>query len=239
MADSTTTHTRMTRARGPGINHLESETIMPEHRFFAAIWDRMIAGSEKGGLADMRADLLRDASGRTLELGAGTGHNLPHYTDAVVELVLTEPDRFMAARLRDHLAAEPPAPASVKLVDAGAEQLPFEDASFDTVVATLVLCSVEDPERAAAEARRVLRPDGELLYLEHVRSPDSERLARWQDRLERPWGWIAGGCHPNRSTDEMLSAAGFEIGRLKPDIFPKSGMTPWVRPLIVGSARPT
>src|SRR5665809_159996 len=103
-------------ARGHGINHLESETIMPEHRFFAAIWDRMIAGSEKGGLADMRADLLRDASGRTLELGAGTGHNLPHYTDAVVELVLTEPDRFMAARLRDHLAAEPPAPASVKPV---------------------------------------------------------------------------------------------------------------------------
>jgi ubiquinone/menaquinone biosynthesis C-methylase UbiE len=212
---------------------------MANHPIFAAIYDKLIAGSEKRGLAEMRADLLRDASGRTLDLGAGTGHNLPHYPGSVTELVLAEPDRFMAARLRKHLAAEPPAPAAVEVVDAPAERLPFEDGSFDTVVATLVLCTVEDPERAAAETRRVLRPDGRLLYLEHVRSPDNPRLERWQDRVERPWGWFAGGCHPNRRTDDLLPAAGFEVERLDRGTLPDSRWTPWVSPLIRGAARPT
>jgi ubiquinone/menaquinone biosynthesis C-methylase UbiE len=211
---------------------------LPEHRIFAAIYDRLLAGAEKGGLREMRAELIREARGRTLELGAGTGHNLDHYPVAVRELVLTEPDRFMAARLRRHLAAQPPATPNVEVVEAPAERLPFDDSSFDTVVATLVFCTVEDPERAMAEARRVLRPEGRLLYLEHVRSADSPRLARWQDRVERPWGWFAGGCHPNRPTDETLPTAGFEVERLNRGTFPKSGMTPWVRPLISGSARP-
>jgi SAM-dependent methyltransferase len=211
--------------------------FLAEHRIFAAIYDRLLADSEKGGLREMRAQLLRDATGRTLELGAGTGHNLPHYGTSVTELVLTEPDRFMASRLRKHLAAEPPEPTSVQVIDAPAEHLPFEDGSFDTLVATLVLCTVEDPAHAVAEARRVLRPGGTLLYLEHVRSPDSERLARWQDRVERPWGWFAGGCHPNRATGDMLPAAGFEVDRVKRDSFPKAGWAPWVRPLIIGSAR--
>jgi ubiquinone/menaquinone biosynthesis C-methylase UbiE len=211
---------------------------MADHRIFAAIYDRLLAASEEGGLRGMRADLLREARGRTLELGAGTGHNLPHYREAVSELVVTEPDRFMAARLRRHLAAEPPAASTVQVIEAPAEELPFEERSFDTVVATLVFCTVDDPERAAAEARRVLRPQGKLLYLEHVRSPDSERLARWQDRLERPWGWISGGCHPNRPTERTLPGAGFEIDRLERDSLPESKLTPWVRPLITGSARP-
>jgi ubiquinone/menaquinone biosynthesis C-methylase UbiE len=209
-----------------------------DHRIFAAIYDRLLAGSEEGGLREMRAELLREAHGRTLELGAGTGHNLPHYQASVSELVLTEPDRFMAARLRKHLAAEAPTPSTTEVIESPAEALPFEDRSFDTVVATLVFCTVDDPERVAAEARRVLRPEGKLLYLEHVRSPDSERLARWQDRLERPWGWIGAGCHPNRPTDRTLPAAGFEIERLERDSFPESKLTPWVRPLITGSARP-
>jgi ubiquinone/menaquinone biosynthesis C-methylase UbiE len=209
---------------------------MPEHRLFAAIYDRMLAGTEKGGLREMRAELLSDAKGRTLELGAGTGLNVAHYTEGVSELVLTEPDRFMAARLRKRIAAQPPAPAAVEVIETGAEELPFDEASFDTVVATLVFCTVEDPQRAAGEARRVLRPDGRLLYLEHVRSPDNERLARWQDRLERPWGWLGAGCHPNRSTGETLSAAGWETERLERGRMPKA--PPWVRPLISGSARP-
>jgi ubiquinone/menaquinone biosynthesis C-methylase UbiE len=211
---------------------------MPEHRFFAAIYDRLLASSEEGGLRQIRADLLREAKGRTLELGAGTGHNLPHYTDLVTELALSEPDPFMAVRLRRHLATEPPAPAVTEVVEAPAEKLPFENGSFDTVVCTLVLCTVGDPERALAETRRVLRPEGTLLYIEHVRSPDSERLWRWQDRLERPWGWIAGGCHPNRPTDRTLPAAGFELEHLSRGEFPESAWLPWVRPLIVGSARP-
>jgi ubiquinone/menaquinone biosynthesis C-methylase UbiE len=206
---------------------------------FAAVYDRMLASAEKGGLRRMRSELVREATGRTLELGAGTGHNLDHYPASVTELVLTEPDRFMAARLRRHLAEAPPAPASVEVVDTAAEQLPFDDGSFDTVVSTLLLCTVSDPERAASEARRVLRPDGALLYLEHVRSPDGAGLAWWQDRVERPWGWFAGGCHPNRPTYETLPAAGLEVKSLDWHTFPKSGMTPWMRPLISGSARPS
>jgi ubiquinone/menaquinone biosynthesis C-methylase UbiE len=209
---------------------------MADHRIFAAIYDRLLAGTEKGGLREMRAELLRGAEGRTLELGAGTGHNLSHYGDSVTELVLTEPDRFMAGRLRKRLAAEESAPARVEVVDARAEELPFEDASFDTVVSTLVLCTVDDPSRAMAEAARVLRPNGRLLYLEHVRSPDSERLTRWQDRLERPWGWCSGGCHPNRPTGETLRSAGLEVERMDRESMPKA--PPLVRPMISGAARP-
>jgi ubiquinone/menaquinone biosynthesis C-methylase UbiE len=203
------------------------------HRFFAAIYDRILAGTEKAGLREMRAELVSQASGRTLELGAGTGLNLAHYPDAVTDLVLTEPDPYMARKLRARLEAEPPATPSVEVAEAPAEELPFEEASFDTVVTTLVLCSVEDPERAVAELKRVLRPDGRLLYLEHVRSED-ERVERWQDRLERPWGWFSAGCHPNRPTAQTLAAGGFDAepegGRL-----PKA--PPIVRPMIRGAAR--
>jgi ubiquinone/menaquinone biosynthesis C-methylase UbiE len=209
---------------------------MGDHRIFAAIYDRLLAGTEEAGLQEMREELLREAEGRTLELGAGTGLNLPHYTASVTELVLTEPDRFMVARLRRRLAAEPPAPNAVEVVEAGAERLPFEDASFDTVVSTLVFCSVDDPGEAMSEVARVLRPQGRLLYLEHVRSPDSERLARWQDRLERPWGWFAGGCHPNRPTGETLRSTGLEVERQDQAQMPKA--PPLARPLIRGSARP-
>jgi SAM-dependent methyltransferase len=206
----------------------------PEHPFFAAIYDRSLASIERRGLREMRAELVRQASGRTLELGAGTGHNLPHYTDAVTELVLTEPDPHMARRLREHLEREPPAPHSVEVVETSAEDLPFDDGSFDTVVATLVFCTVPDPARAAAEARRVLVEGGELLFIEHVRS-QRRGLARWQDRLERPWGWVAGGCHPNRATDDTLASAGFWIDRVERRKL--KGAPPIMWPAIVGIAR--
>jgi ubiquinone/menaquinone biosynthesis C-methylase UbiE len=194
----------------------------------------MAAVGERAGMADIRADLLRQAAGRTLEIGAGTGLNLAHYTDAVTELVVTEPDPFMATRLRDRLAAEPPKPADARVVEAPAEQLPFEDGSFDTVVSTLVLCSVNAPDRAVAEIVRVLNPAGRLLCVEHVRSPDNRRLAAWQDRLERPWGWMSGGCHPNRDTLAALAAAGLETGGLVRDGLPK--VPPLVKPLVRGAA---
>jgi ubiquinone/menaquinone biosynthesis C-methylase UbiE len=185
-------------------------------------------------MADMRAELLREASGRTLEIGAGTGLNLPHYTEAVTELVVTEPDPFMAGRLRKRLAADPPSPAAVRVVEAPAEELPFENESFDTVVSTLVLCSVQAPHRAVAEIVRVLDPAGRLLCVEHVRSPDSPQLVRWQDRLERPWGWVTGGCHPNRDTVAELEAAGLQTEGLVRDGLPKA--PPIVRPLVRGLA---
>ena len=210
---------------------------MTGHPLFAALYDRLLASAEEGGLQEMRATLLADATGRTLELGAGTGHNLPHYAASVTELVLTEPDPHMASRLRKHVAVEPPAPVDVRVLDAPAEDLPFDDGSFDTVVSTLLLCTVEDPCRAVAEARRVLRPGGSLLYLEHVRDPDGARLARWQDRLARPWGWIAGGCHPNRPTAETLAVGGLELESLHRENFPNTAWTPWMTPMIRGTAR--
>lgn len=209
---------------------------MREHRIFASVYDLMLRGTERGGLRDMRAELLSEARGRTLELGAGTGLNLAHYTGAVTELVLTEPDPHMARRLRRRLQDEPPAPARVEVVEAPAERLPFEDGSFDSVVSTLVLCSVETPATATGEIVRVLKPDGRLLYLEHVRA-DDDGLARWQDRLERPWGWLGAGCHPNRDTVAQLQAAGLETESLVRDRMPKA--PPIVRPVVRGRARPS
>ena len=207
---------------------------MRGHRIFAALYDRMLRGTEDAGLRGMRAELLAGARGRTLELGAGTGLNLAHYTDAVTELVLTEPDPHMARRLRTRLDDESPAPGRVEVIEAAAERLPFEDQSFDTVVSTLVLCSVESPGGAAAEITRVLKPDGRLLYLEHVRSGDPA-LARWQDRLERPWGWLGAGCHPNRDTVAQLEATGLVAEPVERDRLPKA--PPIVRPLVRGEAR--
>ena len=122
------------------------------------------------------------------------------------------------------------------MVEAPAERLPFEDGSFDSVVSTLVLCSVETPATATGEIVRVLKPDGRLLYLEHVRA-DDDGLARWQDRLERPWGWLGAGCHPNRDTVAQLEAAGFETESLVRDRMPKA--PPIVRPMVRGRARPS
>jgi ubiquinone/menaquinone biosynthesis C-methylase UbiE len=206
------------------------------HRIFAALYDRLLSGTERAGLQDMRAELLAGARGRTLELGAGTGLNLAHYTDAVTELVLTEPDPHMARRLRKRLEEEPPAPGRVEVIEAQAERLPFEDQSFNTVVSTLVLCSVESPGGAAAEIARVLKSDGRLLYLEHVRSGDPA-VARWQDRLERPWGWLGAGCHPNRDTLAQLEATGLLAEPVERDQMPKA--PPIVRPLVRGEARRT
>jgi ubiquinone/menaquinone biosynthesis C-methylase UbiE len=206
------------------------------HRIFAGLYDWMLSGTERAGLRNMRAELLAEARGRTLELGAGTGLNLAHYTDAVTELVLTEPDPYMARRLRNRLDHEPPAPDRVEVVETHAERLPFEDGSFDSVVSTLVLCSVATPAAATGEIVRVLKPDGRLLYLEHVRSPDSG-LARWQDRLERPWGWLGAGCHPNRDTVAELEAVGLETDSLVHDRMPKA--PPIVRPVVRGIARPS
>jgi ubiquinone/menaquinone biosynthesis C-methylase UbiE len=207
---------------------------MSEHPIFARFYDRMTAATERAGLGEMRHELIASASGRVLELGAGTGHNLEHYTDAVTELVMTEPDPHMARRLRERLAEDRGAAGNVSVVEASAEDLPFDDGTFDVVVATLVLCTVEDQARALAEARRVLVEGGRLLYIEHVRSM-RPGLGRWQDRLERPWGFLAAGCHPNRPTEQALADAGFWIDSLERDKLPKA--PPIVRPVIRGVAR--
>jgi SAM-dependent methyltransferase len=211
----------------------EDHGRVPDHPLFARFYDRLTARTERAGLGEMRRELLSSASGRVLELGAGTGHNLEHYTDAVTELVLAEPDPNMATLLRERLERDGTAAGNPSVIEATAEDLPFDDGTFDVVVATLVLCTVENPVRAVAEARRVLVEGGRFLYLEHVRSA-RPGLARWQDWLERPWGWVSGGCHPNRATDQLLASAGFWIDSLERDKLPKA--PPLVRPVIRGVA---
>jgi ubiquinone/menaquinone biosynthesis C-methylase UbiE len=211
----------------------EDHSRVPDHPLFARFYDRLTARTERAGLGEMRRELLSSASGRVLELGAGTGHNLEHYTDAVTELVLAEPDPNMAKLLRERLEHDGTPAGNPSVIEAPAEDLPFDDGTFDVVVATLVLCTVENPVRAVAEARRVLVEGGRFLYLEHVRSA-RPGLARWQDWLERPWGWVSGGCHPNRATDQLLASAGFWIDSLERDKLPKA--PPLVRPVIRGVA---
>lgn len=199
-------------------------------RAYAALYDHVTAASERAGLGEHRRRLLTAARGRVLEVGAGTGANIPHYPGGVVELVLTEPEEPMRRRLERRVARSGRA-ASV--VGAAAEELPFPDGSFDTVVSTLVLCSVADPPHALAELRRVLRPDGRLLFLEHVRA-DRGRLARWQDRFARPWRVVARGCRCNQPTVALIEAAPFVVEQLERGELPRA--TPLVRPLVRGRA---
>lgn len=199
---------------------------------FARGYDRFVQSSEDAGLRDKRRDLLARARGRTLEIGAGTGINMELYPEAVTELVLTEPDPHMRDQLEKKLAG---LGREAEVIDAGGERLPLPDASVDTVVATLVLCTIPDPEAALSEISRVLKPDGQFLFLEHVRASDP-KSARWQDRLERPWGWFGRGCHPNRDTLTTISGSGLEVSEIEQGEFPKA--PPIVRPLIVGEASP-
>jgi ubiquinone/menaquinone biosynthesis C-methylase UbiE len=200
-------------------------------RIFAAVYDPLSRRWEEQHGAELKRRLLASARGRVLEIGVGTGLSFPHYPQ-VEELVGVEPSEPMLRRARrraDELGR------AVTLVAAAAEQLPFEAETFDTAVSLAVLCTVDDPQWALAELRRVLAPDGRLLFLEHVRS-HKPGTARWQDRLERPWGWIAGGCHPNRPTLSTIEAAGFEVTEVESGELP--GQVALVRPYVMGTAVP-
>jgi ubiquinone/menaquinone biosynthesis C-methylase UbiE len=199
-------------------------------RGFAALYDRAFEATEEAGLRGMRREVLSAARGRTIDLGAGTGANLDLYPEAVTELVLAEPDPHMLRKLRAKVGE---GRAGVSIVEAPAERLPFDDASFDTAVFTLVLCTVPDPGAALAEAARVLRPSGRLLFVEHVRA-EEPGLARWQDRLERPWRFCGDGCHCNRDTVATIEASALTLERVEHDSLPKA--PPLVRPLVRGSA---
>lgn len=180
---------------------------MRNHPVFARVYDRLARAADRMGEREHRIEVAGGAKGRVLEIGSGTGMNFEHYPeDATVLALEPEPTMLRLARPRAIRAA-----ADVTFVRASAERLPFPDASFDAVVATLVLCSISEPAAALSEAFRVLRPGGELRFFEHVRAR-SPRLARWQDRLERVWGVFAGGCHPNRDSVAAIRDAGFAVG---------------------------
>jgi ubiquinone/menaquinone biosynthesis C-methylase UbiE len=199
-------------------------------RLFAALYDPLMAGTEKAGLAEHRRQLLEHARGRVLEIGGGTGANLPYYGESVDEVVFVEPDEPMAHRLERKL---PSSSVRARVLRAPAETLPFDDGSFDVAVSTLVLCTVSDQERALAEIHRVLKPGGRLLFVEHVRS-DHAKLARWQDRLNGLNRVLGHGCNCNRDTLAGIAGAGFEVAELERDRLKKA--PPIVRPLVVGVA---
>lgn len=199
-------------------------------RIFAALYDKSLAATEAAGLADRRRELLGEASGKVIEIGAGTGLNLDYFSGDIERLVLTEPSAAMAAKLREKVTASGRA---ADVIEAPAEKLPFEDGEFDYAAATLVLCTVPDPAASLAEIRRVLKPGGKLLLLEHVRS-DDPASAKWQDRLETPWRWFGNGCHCNRDTEALVTDAGFRFDTLEHGRVNKAPAL--VRPLIQGRA---
>jgi SAM-dependent methyltransferase len=198
-------------------------------RIMAVLYDPFLWLGEVAGMRRRRRTLLAEAYGRVVEIGAGTGLNVAHYPDAVHELVLTEPElgmrRKLARRLDRHAR-------TARILDAPAERLPLPDASVDTVVSTLVLCTVDDPESALREVARVLRPNGRLLFIEHVRAK-SWFLAACQDKLLQSWRVFAGGCVCNRPTLELMRACGFAV---EADDVVWHGMPAIVHPLAVGCA---
>ena len=204
-------------------------------RLFAAVYPRIVALAENAGQRETRHGLISQAAGRTLEIGAGHGLNLPHYGARVSELVITEPSPHMLRRLRRALDGAAPDVGSWSVVATGAEALPFDAASFDTVVCTFVLCTVADPRRALAEVARVLRPGGRLLFLEHVRARDGTALGRFQDLVARPHRRIGAGCHPNRRTCQLIEDSALSVERLERGRQPRAPAT--VRPTIIGAAR--
>ncbi|MBW3626804.1 MAG: class I SAM-dependent methyltransferase [Actinobacteria bacterium] len=183
---------------------------------FARWYGVLARRAESGEIGRRRHALLTQASGRVLDIGAGTGEAFKHLPGTVTALVALDPDPAM---LRQAVGRLHDVEAPAVLVRGWSERLPFAAATFDTVVACLVLCTVGDLDLTVAELHRVLRPGGRLLLMEHVRASE-EALAQCQDLVERPWGWLHGGCHPNRRTLEALDAAGFRLGGLERYGFP-------------------
>lgn len=203
---------------------------MADHRLFAAAYDRVLAKSERRGLADRRRRLLATARGRVLEIGAGTGLNLRHYRPGPVSsLVALEPDGAMRRRLEAR-AAELVIP--LELVAAGLEDADLKEAAFDTVVATLVFCSVADPDAAAAAVHRSLKPGGRLLFLEHVRAVGLRGAV--QHVVTPLWSAAVGGCHLDRPTLDTLRGAELVVSDCERFALPAGG--PLLRSCVQGVA---
>jgi ubiquinone/menaquinone biosynthesis C-methylase UbiE len=200
------------------------------HPFIAAIYDRMCASQERAFLSALRTEVVGRALGTVIEVGAGTGLNFSHYGwSGIGRLQAIEPDPHMRrhAEARARVAHGP-----IEWIDGTAECLPFEDGHADSVVMTLVLCSVTDPQQAAREIRRVLKPSGSLFFIEHVRSEEPWR-ARLQDLVTPVWHRIAGNCHANRASLRLLRDTGFVVQETRR----VPGAGPFGNPIVAGVAR--
>jgi ubiquinone/menaquinone biosynthesis C-methylase UbiE len=202
------------------------------HPIFARFFDRLSRMMEKEA-GEHRDELLAGLSGRVVEIGAGNGLNFRHYPTSVEEVIALEPEAYLREKAENAALG---VPVRVSVRDGVADQLPLEDESVDAAVASLVLCTVPDPGRALSELRRVLKPGGELRFLEHVRS-DSPRKARVQERLDGSgiWPRLGGGCHCARDTVGAIEAVGFQVERVRSFALGVSWMH--TNPHVVGAAR--
>jgi ubiquinone/menaquinone biosynthesis C-methylase UbiE len=196
----------------------------------SGLYDRFMRQSEAACLDRWRGELLHDLAGSVLEVGAGTGATLAQYPDAVTRLVLCEPDRHMRRRLQARCVSIRPGRAEIAEYSAAALGVPND--SFDAVVSSLVLCSVPDPAAALAEIRRVLKPRGRLVFLEHVAADGNPQRLKWQRRVEPVWKHLMDNCHLTRRTEAAITAAGFRIERIQRESIRKA--MPLVRPSIRG-----
>jgi SAM-dependent methyltransferase len=203
------------------------------HPIFARVYTRLAAAYEQQGAAEHRDELLAGVQGKVVELGCGTGLNFAHYPPTVAEVIAVEPEPALRASSE---AAAASAPVPVHVIDAVADELPFLDDEFDAAVASLVLCSVPDPDHALAELRRVLRPGGELRFYEHVLSA-KPKLARLQHRLDHVWPYLAGGCHITRDTARAIERAGFVIEQRRDFTFMPSRFAAPTSAVVIGRAR--
>ena len=206
------------------------------HKWFAALYDRMMAPAERSFMRQVRQEVAGGARGKVLEIGCGTGANFPFYTDADSEVIAIEPNPYMLQRARKKVSA---AGRPVEIRQAAAEQLPFEDATFDTVVDTINMCTIGDLPQALSEIKRVLKPGGQLRFYEHVRY-EHPIGALAQDLISPIWKWFGAGCHPNRDIARSIREAGFviqELERTKP--LPPLPPMVFSRPHIRGIAVPS
>lgn len=202
-----------------------------DHPIFSRVYTLLAGWEEGGSVGQMRSQVGTHLSGRTLIVGLGPGLDLGHLPDSVSEVVAIEPSAPMRRAARERVAAFD---RPVELLDAVAEDLPLPDASVDSALVAYVLCSVDDPDAAARELHRVVRPGGTLAVLEHVRGAEGSGARRWQRAVSGVWPRVAGGCHCDRDTRTTLASAGFDVaGLVDTSLVP----LPPVAPMIAGSAR--
>lgn len=197
----------------------------------AFFYDWVLSPAEDACLGNWRKELLKDTHGSVLEIGAGTGLNLEHYPGSLSSLIVSEPDQHMRMQLEKKILAR----KTIAQVSTGkAEEINAKNESFDFVVATLVCCSVTDLDRVLSEIKRVLKPGGHFIFLEHVAAPAGSRRRRWQNIINPVWKRLAGNCHLNRETESAILAAGFKIQGIRRESMRKA--IPVVRPTIRGIA---
>jgi ubiquinone/menaquinone biosynthesis C-methylase UbiE len=200
---------------------------------FARFYAKTSSAMDRGGIAERRAELLSGLSGAVVEIGCGNGLNFAHYPTTVTQVLAVEPDPYLRG-LAERAAAE--APVSIEVVDGVADQIPADDGTFDAAVASLMLCSVPDQPTALRELHRVLKPGGQLRFMEHVRST-SPGFARVQQTLDATiWPRIFGGCHVGRDTPTVIGESGFTVVEATRFAFPAGRLPQPNKPHIIGSA---